>query len=59
MLAGPPQNSVTVPDSVDAIIKGRPYEVVWLNGLGGLTFRIRTTHSSVYVKWQPAASRGN
>ena len=56
MLAGPPQTPVAIPDAVESLINGRTFEVVWLNGLGGLTFRIEDTTSSVYVKWLPVAS---
>ena len=56
MLAGPPQTPVVIPSAVEDLINGRPFEVVWLNGLGGLTFRIRKTYSSVYVKWLPVTS---
>jgi aminoglycoside phosphotransferase len=56
MLAGPPQTPVVTPGAVESLINGRPFEVVWLNGLGGLTFRIEDTTSSVYVKWVPVAS---
>jgi kanamycin kinase len=59
MLAGPPQTPVAIPDAVEGLIKGRPFEVIWLNGLGGLTFRIGDTTSSVYVKWLPAASEAD
>ena len=56
MLAGPPQTPVVSPDAVKELINGRPFEVVWLNGLGGLTFRIGDIASSVYVKWLPVTS---
>jgi kanamycin kinase len=59
MPAGPPQAPVAIPDAVEGLINARPFEVVWLNGLGGLTFRIGDTTSIVYVKWLPAASEAD
>ncbi len=56
MLAGPPEVPVAIPHSVEGLIKGRRCEVVWLSALGGLTFRIDDTASSLYVKWLPVAS---
>lgn len=53
MLAGPPPSSIETPEAVRALIKGRPYEVVWLNGLGDLTFLVRDPTSNIYVKWFP------
>lgn len=56
MLAGPPEVPVVIPHAVEGLIKGRRFEVVWLNDFGGLTFRIDDTASSRYVKWLPVAS---
>lgn len=56
VLAGPPESTVEVPEAVSRIIDARPYEVVWLNGLGGLTFRIGEGSDCVYVKWAPVSS---
>jgi len=59
MLAGPPQTPVAIPEAVEGLINGLPFEVVWLNVLGGLTFRIEDTTSSMYVKWLPVASEAD
>jgi aminoglycoside phosphotransferase len=51
VLAGPPINPIAVPDAVEKFIAGRSYETVWLNGFGGLTFRVVDTPRSIYLKW--------
>lgn len=56
MLAGPPEIPVVIPESIEAFINGRPFEVVWRNELGGLTFRIDDSTSGLYVKWLPIGS---
>lgn len=57
MLAGPPERDIDVPDSVMRYAAGRPLEVVWLNELGGLTFRVRGGAEDIFIKWAPANSR--
>lgn len=37
-----------------AVTAGRPLEAVWVNELGGLTWRV--LEADLYVKWAPAAS---
>ena len=56
MLAGPPDHPVDVPTSVQRFIGARSFEVVWLNGLGGLTFRIDDPMHNVFLKWTPISS---
>jgi aminoglycoside phosphotransferase len=56
VLAGPPTEPVVVPEAVARIIDGRPYDVVWLNGHGGLTFHVRGAVTDLYVKWMPVSS---
>jgi kanamycin kinase len=45
-----------VPRAVVEFIDGRPFEAVWQNGLGGLTFRIGARAGEVYLKWAPTSS---
>lgn len=56
MLAGPPTESINVPIAVRRIIANRAFEVVWLNQLGGMTFRVGGPVADLYVKWTPTAS---
>ena len=56
MVAGPPETPVSIPDAVEGLIRGRPYQVVWLNALGGLTIQIEDPPNSEYLKWLPVAS---
>jgi len=56
VLAGPPNHPVDVPTSVRRIIGARSFEVVWLNGLGGLTFRIEDPARNLFLKWTPTSS---
>ena len=55
-LAGPPTASVVIPRAVEKYIGGRLFRIVWLNELGGLTFRIGTGTASVHLKWTSAES---
>ncbi|GGF39630.1 aminoglycoside phosphotransferase APH(3') [Microbacterium sorbitolivorans] len=50
-LAGVPEHA-EVPAIVTALDGGEHAEAVWLNGLGGLTFRIPGRHA----KWQPGSA---
>jgi kanamycin kinase len=45
-----PTGAVTVPDVVTRIAAGRPADAVWVNELGGVTFRV----GDGYVKTYPA-----
>ncbi|MDP1719977.1 MAG: aminoglycoside 3'-phosphotransferase [Candidatus Nanopelagicaceae bacterium] len=56
MLAGPPENDTPIPDSVMRYARKRPIEVVWLNDLGGLTFRIKGGVKDTFIKWAPINS---
>lgn len=56
MLSGPPESEILIPDSVMQYARKRPIEVVWLNELGGLTFRIRDEVEDIYIKWAPTNS---
>jgi aminoglycoside phosphotransferase len=52
----PLADPITVPKSVETVINGRTYELIWLNGVGGLTFRVFDFETSVYIKWAPSDS---
>ena len=56
MFPDPLSGTVVVPKSVETVINGRAYELVWLNGVGGLTFRVLDSGKSFYVKWAPSGS---
>ena len=56
-LAGPPESNIDVPDSVIRYSGRRPIEVVWLNELGGLTFRLSDGAKDIFIKWAPTDSR--
>lgn len=49
-LASVPPASTRVPDVVRRLAAGAALEPVWLNGIGGLTFR---TDDARYIKWGP------
>jgi len=51
-LASKPEGPVEVPKLVRAFSRGARPEAVWLNELGGLTFRDRDR----YLKWNPVGS---
>lgn len=51
MIAGPPEFDIEVPDSVMRYAGERPIEVVWLNDLGGLTFRSVGGTEDFFIKW--------
>jgi kanamycin kinase len=53
MLAGPPQGPIEIPRSVRRVAAGRSIEPVWLNQVGGLTFRLVTPSEAHYLKWSP------
>ncbi len=59
MVAGPPAEPVVLCDTVRLLVDGRPYEVVWVNEVGGLTLRVGDGPASPYLKWVPAASGEN
>ena len=54
LLTGPPESNIDVPDSVMPYAGSRPIEVVWLNELGGLTFRLPGGAQDIFIKWAPA-----
>ena len=54
--AGPPEGEIHVPDSVVKYIGSRESSVVWVNELGGLTFRVTDSKKSIFIKWAPANS---
>lgn len=56
MLAGPPEKSTLVPNSVMKYAAGRLVNVVWLNELGGLTLRVGDVDKFVFIKWAPMNS---
>jgi len=49
--SGIPGEEVPVPAAVERIAAGAPVEAVWVNQLGGVTFRVGRDR---YVKWAPA-----
>ena len=57
-LAGAPESRVSVPDPVATAAAGRPVEAMWVNELGGLTFRIgdEGDGDAMFAKWAPAGS---
>lgn len=50
-IRGLPEGPVPVPAAVADLAAGTPLEPVWVNSLGGRTFRLGTSR---YVKWAPA-----
>jgi kanamycin kinase len=56
MLAGPPDAPVVIADAVRSLIGDEAYEVVWVNELGGVTYRLAGPSHGVHVKWTPASS---
>lgn len=56
MLAGPPENDIHIPDLVMRYTAGRPLNTVWVNELGGLTFRVTGRSKDIFIKWAPANS---
>ncbi|MDR2996836.1 MAG: aminoglycoside 3'-phosphotransferase [Microbacterium sp.] len=49
-----PADPVAVPDRVRALARGAALECVWINGVGGLTFRATPAAGGVfYIKWGP------
>lgn len=56
MLAGAPSHA-DVPETVQALIAGRTYDVVWRNERGGLTFEVLVPGGGrQFIKWAPAGS---
>ena len=51
-LAGPPPKGYKLPDAVETLLGGQPYEPVWLNLEGGLTLRLGPDR---YLKWSPTS----
>ena len=56
VLAGPPERDVPVPEVVLDLAAGRQASAVWLNELGGLTFKVGSGSDCCYLKWTPAGS---
>jgi kanamycin kinase len=52
-----PAEAVPVPAVVEQIAAGRPVEAVWVNQLGGVTFRIGSGPDREFVKTSPPLSR--
>jgi kanamycin kinase len=59
MLAGPPKGPVQTPDVVLKIAGPRSVEPVWLNQVGGVTFRLASQSEALYLKWAPLESPVN
>ena len=55
-LAGPPPAGIPVPAAVTLLADGAAIDPVWLNGLGGLTYRLHLPDGEAYVKWTPPGS---
>ena len=55
-LAGPPQGPVATPRAIAQIARGEEVVPVWVNQLGGVTFRVGEARSGRYVKWNPRGS---
>jgi kanamycin kinase len=55
-ITGPPKSNNDIPDSVIRYAGKRPIEVVWLNELGGLTFRVTDGANDIFIKWAPGDS---
>jgi kanamycin kinase len=55
----PSSDPVEVPHSVAHLVSGRPHELIWVNGVGGLTFRVIDASGSIYVKWAPSGTGEN
>lgn len=55
ILANKPDGPVEVPELVRAFASGHEVDAVWLNELGGLTFR----DGERYLKWNPLTDPGN
>lgn len=53
ILANKPTGPVETPELVRDFVRGRELETVWLNELGGVTFR----EGDRYLKWNPVGSR--
>lgn len=52
-MAGPPTQTVRIPDAVRALAGSAPPQPVWQNALGGLTFVVESATARVFVKWAP------
>lgn len=52
-LAGPPATAVAPPDAVRRLAGGRATTAVWVNQLGGITFRVDDAVQSRFIKWSP------
>ncbi|MGW0604666.1 phosphotransferase [Streptomyces sp. NPDC002640] len=55
-IAAAPQEPVETPPAVLELAGGRPMRAVWLNQVGGLTFRIDAEDGPRFAKWAPAGS---
>lgn len=55
-LAGPPPPGTPVPAAVARLAGGSTINPIWLNGLGGLTYRLGLPDGEAYVKWTPPDS---
>lgn len=56
MLADRPLSAGPPPATVDALIEGRRFALVWRNELGGLTFEVEAATGREFIKWAPAGS---
>lgn len=52
-LAGPPRAPVALPEVVRRLAGDRPIAAVWVNQLGGITFRVDDALQPRFIKWSP------
>jgi aminoglycoside phosphotransferase len=56
VISGLPSADVTIPDAVREAAAGAGIHPVWVNELGGITFRLGDGPGRRFVKWMPADS---
>lgn len=56
-ISGLPDGDVAVPRSVTELARGARITPVWVNGIGGKTFRLGEGTGTEYVKWLPLTHR--
>lgn len=53
VISGPPPAGFPVPPAIHALAAGEVLEAVWLNAMGGVTYRIGSGSRLRYAKWSP------
>jgi kanamycin kinase len=56
MFYDPLDGPISLPSALERVIGGREYEAVWVNLVGGITFKVNDEPRSLYVKWSPITS---